>query len=102
MRIIAFRTLREFWEKAEYADSENSLRSWYHEAKNADWNNANELKEQYKNASIVGEGNVVFNIKGNDYRLIVAIAYQRGWMFIKFIGTHKEYDKIDAETVSLE
>ena len=71
MRIIAFRTLREFWEKVEYADSESSLRSWYHEAKNADWENANELKQQYKNASIVGEGKVVFNITGNTYRLVV-------------------------------
>lgn len=55
-----------------------------------------------RSASILKNRRVVFNIKGNDYRLIVAIAYQRGWMFIKFIGTHKEYDKIDAETVSLE
>ena len=99
MRIIAFRTLREFWEKAEYADSENSLRSWYYEAKNADWNNANELKKQYKNASIVGEGNVVFNIKGNTYRLVVWIDYEYKVIFIRFIGTHKQYDKIDAKTI---
>ncbi len=99
MRIIAFRTLREFWEKTEYADSENSLRSWYHEAKNADWNNANELKEQYINASIVGEGKVVFNIKGNTYRLVVWIDYEYKVIFIRFIGTHKQYDKIDAKTI---
>jgi len=99
MRIIAFRTLREFWEKTEYADSEISLRAWYHEAKNADWKNANELKAQYKNASIVGEGKVVFNIKGNTYRLVVLIDYEYQVIFIRFIGTHKQYDKIDAKTI---
>jgi len=99
MRIIAFRTLREFWEKAEYADSESSLRSWYHEAKNADWENANELKQQYKNASIVGEGKVVFNIKGNTYRLVVSIDYVYQVIFIRFIGTHKQYNKIDAKII---
>ncbi len=99
MRIIAFRTLREFWEKAEYSDAESSLRSWYYEAKNATWSNANELKQQYKNASIVGEGKVVFNIKGNTYRLVVAIDYDYQVIFIRFIGTHKQYDKIDAKTI---
>src|ERR1035437_6860070 len=99
MRIIAFRTLREFWEKVEYADSESSLRSWYREAKNADWENANELKQQYKNASIVGEGKVVFNIKGNTYRLVVSIDYVYQVIFIRFIGTHKQYNKIDAKTI---
>jgi len=99
MRIIAFRTLREFWEKAEYADSESSLRSWYHEAKNADWENANELKQQYKNASIVGEGKVVFNIKGNTYRLVVSIDYVYQVIFIRFIGTHKQYNKIDSKII---
>ena len=99
MRIIAFRTLREFWEKTEYADSEISLRSWYHEVKNAVWKNSNELKQQYKNASIVGEGKVVFNIKGNTYRLVVWIDYEFKVIFIRFIGTHKQYDKIDAKTI---
>ena len=99
MRIIALRTLREFWEKAEYSDSENSLRSWYYEAKSANWKNANDLKRQYKNASIVGEGKVVFNIKGNTYRLVVSIDYEFQVFFIRFIGTHKQYDKIDAKTI---
>ncbi len=99
MRIIAFRALREFFEKPEYSDSEVSLRSWYHEAKSADWKNANELKSQYKNASIIGDGRVVFNIKGNDYRLIVAIDYEFQVIFIRFIGTHRQYDKIDAKTI---
>lgn len=99
MRIIAFRTLREFWEKAEFSDSESSLRSWYYEAKSATWCNANELKQQYKNASVVGEGKVVFNIKGNTYRLVVSIDYEYQVVFIRFIGTHKQYDKIDAKTI---
>ncbi|MCL4481153.1 MAG: type II toxin-antitoxin system HigB family toxin [Bacteroidetes bacterium] len=99
MRIIAFRTLKEFWEKSEYADSETSLRSWYHDAKSSVWKNSNELKLQYKSASIVGEGRVVFNIKGNKYRLVVAIDYDFQVLFIRFIGTHKLYDKIDPKTI---
>ncbi|MDO8952414.1 MAG: type II toxin-antitoxin system HigB family toxin [Draconibacterium sp.] len=99
MRIIAFRTLREFWEKPEYADSEISLRAWYHDVKSSDWKNANELKQRYKNASIVGDGRVVFNIKGNTYRLVVSVDYIFQVMFIRFIGTHGQYDKIDAKKI---
>jgi mRNA interferase HigB len=99
MRIIAFRALREFFEKPEYADSEASLRAWYHDAKTAEWKSSNDLKQQYKNASIVGEGRVVFNIKGNTYRLVVAIDYDFQVIFIRFIGTHKQYDKIDAKKI---
>ena len=99
MRIIAFRTLREFWEKPEYSDSETSLRSWYHDAKKSDWKNSNELKQRYKNASIVGEGRVVFNLKGNSYRLVVSIDYEFQVIFVRFIGTYQQYDKIDAKTI---
>jgi len=99
MRVIAFRTLREFWENTKYADSELSLRSWYHDVKNTEWNNSHELKQQYRNASIVGEGRVVFNIKGNTYRLVVLIDYEFKVIFIRFIGTHKQYDKIDSKTI---
>jgi len=99
MRIIAFRTLREFWERSEYSDSEASLQAWYHDAKNSDWRNSNEIKQHYKNASIIGEGRVVFNIKGNSYRLVVLIDYEFQIIFIRFIGTHKEYDKIDAKII---
>lgn len=91
--------MREFWERPEYADSEAFLRSWYHDAKNANWKNSNELKQQYKNASIVGEGRVIFNIKGNLYRLVVAIDYELQIIFVWFVGTHNEYDKIDAKTI---
>lgn len=99
MRIIAIRTLREFWEKPENTDAEISLRAWYYEVKNAEWKNANELKVQYKNASIVGDGRVVFNIKGNTYRLVVMIDFEFKVVFIRFIGTHRQYDKIDVKTI---
>lgn len=99
MRIIAFRTLREFFEKPEYSDSAIPLRAWFHDVKSANWKNSNELKKQYKNASIVGDGKVVFNSKGNDYRLVVSIDYEFQVIFIRFIGTHKQYDKIDAKTI---
>jgi mRNA interferase HigB len=99
MRIIAFRALREFFEKPEYSNSEVSLRAWYHDAKAAGWKNSNELKQPYKNASIIGDGRIVFNIKGNDYRLVVAIDYEFQVIFIRFIGTHRQYDIIDAKTI---
>ena len=100
MRIVTFSKIKLFVEK--HADADVALRDWYFKTKRSDWNNLNELKQTFATADYIGNNRFVFNIKGNDYRLIVAIAYQRGWMFIKFIGTHKEYDKIDAETVSLE
>ncbi len=99
MRIIAFRTLREFWQKPEYSDSEMSLRAWYHDVKGSIWRNSNELKQQYANASIVGEGRIVFNIKGNSYRLVVLIDYEFQIIFIRFIGTHDQYDSIDVKTI---
>lgn len=99
MRIIAFRTLKEFWENPKYADAEVSLRSWYHEAKNSVWKNSNELKQQYKNASIIGDSKVVFNIKGNKFRLVVSIDYDFQVIYIRFIGTHKQYDQFNAKTI---
>ena len=91
--------MREFWEQPEFTDSETSLRSWYHDAKSSIWKNSNELKLQYKNASIIGDGRVVFNIKGNKYRLVVLIDFDFQVLFIRFIGTHKQYDKIDVKTI---
>ena len=99
MRIIAFKTLRTFWEKTEYSDSEISLRAWYHDAKNSTWKNSNELKLQYRNASIVGDERVVFNLKGNSYRLVVSIDYEFQVIYVRFIGTHKQYDTINAKTI---
>nr|WP_181375089.1 type II toxin-antitoxin system HigB family toxin [Pectobacterium carotovorum]ALG88564.1 mRNA interferase HigB [Pectobacterium carotovorum] len=100
MKIISVKTLKDFWD--EYPDAEQPLKAWVDEAVKANWRTPAEIKEQYRSASILKNRRVVFNIKGNDYRLIVAIAYQRGWMFVKFIGTHRQYDAIDAEIVELE
>lgn len=100
MKIISVKILRDFW--TENPDAEQPLRSWVDEATKADWQNPAEIKEQYRSASILKNRRVVFNIKGNSYRLIVAIAYQRGWIFVKFIGTHKEYDATDADTIERE
>ena len=99
MRIIAFRTLREFYEQPKYRDSEQSLKAWYTDAKKAQWTGPNDIKRQYRNASIVGDGRVVFNIKGNYYRLIVAIDFDYQIVFVRFTGTHKEYDRVDAKTI---
>ena len=96
-RIVAKKALREFWEK--HADSELYLKTWYKTAKNSNWKSPNEVKQTYMNASILKNSHVVFNIKGNSYRLVVKFNYERQWAFIRFIGTHKEYDKIDANTI---
>ncbi|MGK7391969.1 MAG: type II toxin-antitoxin system HigB family toxin [Candidatus Cyclobacteriaceae bacterium M2_1C_046] len=97
MRVIAKRILREFWEK--HNDCEEQLKSWYHEAENASWKSPNEIKIYYPSASILGDNRVVFNIKGNNYRLIVRINYDYGIVWIRFIGTHAEYDKINANKI---
>ena len=97
MRIISKKTLRDFYEQPNYADSKSALESWHYEVLKRDWNNPNEIKAQYKSASVVGDNKVVFNICGNKYRLIVKINYVTKIVFIKFIGTHKQYDKIKVE-----
>ncbi|HCT08383.1 MULTISPECIES: type II toxin-antitoxin system HigB family toxin [unclassified Pseudomonas] len=100
MRIIAISQLKTFWQK--HPDSEQSLLAWLDEAKNAHWATPADIKEQFRNASILKSRRVVFNIKGNDYRLVVAVAYRYGALYIKFVGTHQQYDKIDADTVETE
>jgi mRNA interferase HigB len=97
MRVIAKKTLRDFWEI--HPDSENSLKSWFDEAENSDWNTPAELKKLYPSASIIAQNRVVFNIKGNSYRLIVKINYDYKVLWIRFVGTHAEYDKINAQTI---
>ena len=96
-RIIAKSTLREFWNK--HPDSEQYLKTWYENAKKLEWNSPNDIKQTYVNASILKESRVVFNNKGNSYRLIVKFNFERQWAFIRFIGTHQEYDRINAETI---
>ncbi|MDF2777534.1 MAG: type toxin-antitoxin system HigB family toxin [Enterobacteriaceae bacterium] len=97
MKIISVKTLKEFW--AVHPDAEQSLKAWHDEVLQAEWKTPTDIKAQYRNASILKNRRVVFNIKGNDYRLIVSIAYLRGWVYVKFIGTQKEYDAINAESV---
>ncbi|WP_375612347.1 MULTISPECIES: type II toxin-antitoxin system HigB family toxin [unclassified Bartonella] len=100
MKIVKISTLQTFWTR--YPDAEQPLKAWVDEAKNAQWRSPHDIKEKYKNASILKNNRVVFNIRGNDYRLVVSIFYPAGWLYIKFIGTHKQYDAIDANTVELK
>ena len=97
MRIIAKKTLKDFWEA--HADSEQALRAWYHEAVNADWKDPKAIKAHYPSADILPGNRIVFNIKGNHYRLIVKIHYNSGIVFIRFVGTHAEYDRINATAI---
>ena len=98
MRVIAVKTLKAYWE--EFPQAEQALLSWYEEASVAEWNNPNELKARFRNASILTDKRVVFNIHGNTYRLIVDVEYRLKIVFIVWFGTHKQYDKTDAKTVS--
>jgi mRNA interferase HigB len=97
MRVIARKTLREFYEA--HADSRGPLEAWFHEMAAADWRGPKEIKARYPSADILPGNRVVFNIKGNSYRLIVKIHYNTGIVYIRFVGTHAEYDEIDARTV---
>ena len=97
MRVIARKTLQDFWMK--HADCEQQLKSWYQEAVKSEWKNTNAIKKDYPSASILGGNRVVFNIKGNNYRLVVKISFQYQMLWIRFIGTHKEYDRIDSTKI---
>lgn len=97
MSIIARKTLRDFWEK--HSDAEQPLQAWYDDTRNANWRSPTEIKAVYRNASILPNNRVVFNIKGNHYRLIVMIRYDLGIVFIRFVGIHAEYDEVDATTI---
>jgi mRNA interferase HigB len=97
LRVIAKKILLEFWEK--HIDTEQQLKSWYQEASNSNWKSPSEIKKKYPSASILAENRVVFNIKGNHYRLIIKINYDYQMIWIRFIGTHKEYDRINALTI---
>ena len=97
MRVIAKKILRDFWGK--HPDSEAQLKTWYKEVSKAKWDNPNEIKAEYPKASILKSGRVVFNICGNKYRLIVDINYDRQTVFVRFIGKHDDYDRIDADKI---
>ena len=98
MRVIAIKTLKDYID--EFHQAEQALLSWHEETISASWASPNELKAQYKNASILNEKRVVFNIHGNSYRLIVDIEYRLKIVFVVWFGSHKQYDKIDAKTIS--
>lgn len=97
MRIIAKKILRYFWEG--HPDIEQQLKSWYQETSKAKWDGPNQIKLEYPSASFLADNRVVFNIRGNHYRLIVKINYDYQMIWIRFIGTHAEYDKINAKTI---
>ena len=97
MRIIDLATLRSFWTK--HPDAETPLRAWHALVSRADWQTPSDIKEAYRNASFTANRRVIFNLKGNDYRLVVLVKYDRGLIFVRFIGTHQQYDKIDVETI---
>ncbi len=97
MRVIAKKILRDFWES--HSDSEQQLKAWYQETPKAEWSGPKQVKLEYPSASFLADNRVVFNIKGNHYRLIVRINYDYQMVWIRFIGTHAEYDKINAKTI---
>jgi mRNA interferase HigB len=97
MRVVAKSTLQAFWRR--HPDTEGPLLAWYREAAKEDWDGPAKIKAKYRSASILKDSRVVFNIKGNDYRIVVKINYPYRMVYVRFIGTHTEYDKIDAEEV---
>ncbi|PIP44274.1 MAG: addiction module toxin RelE [Deltaproteobacteria bacterium CG23_combo_of_CG06-09_8_20_14_all_60_8] len=97
MRIIALSTLRLFWKK--HPDAEMPLRNWYAETSRAHWRTPADIKAAYRSASFTANNRVVFNVKGNAYRLVVAVHYDRGQMYVRFVGTHCQYDTINVETI---
>lgn len=100
MRIIARSTLREFWEThPRGADARDALNLWYRIVRQAGWQTPADVKATYGDASILKNGRVVFNIRGNRFRLVARINYRMATVYIRFVGTHAEYDQIDAETI---
>ena len=97
MRIISRSALREFW--AKHSDAEGPLQAWYANVKRANWKTPSDVKAIYRNASFIENNRVVFNIKGNSYRLVAAINYQYGIVYVRFVGTHQAYNRINAATV---
>ncbi len=97
MRVIAKKTLRDYWKL--HNDCKGHLTSWYDDAVHADWKSPVYIKRDYPSASIISNNRIVFNIKGNSYRLIVKINYGYGIVWIRFIGTHADYDKVNAENI---
>ena len=100
MRVIAKSSLKNFWSQPGHADARGPLHSWYDEAVKATWASPQDVKGQYANASIWGNNRVVFNVGGNIYRLVVEMQYRAGIVWVKFVGTHAQYDRVDVENVN--
>lgn len=99
MRIVSHRKLKEFYETKGHEDSRVPLERWYNIAEKAEWRNLSEIKVDFPATDYVGNQHYVFNIKGNNYRLVVVVKFTIGYIFIRFVGTHKEYDKIDCSMI---
>lgn len=99
MRVITFKKLREFYEQPGHEDSKIALNAWRLHVKQAHWKSLADVKASYPSADYVGNQRFVFNIRGNNYRLVVVIKFTLGWVYVRFVGTHEEYDKIDCKTI---
>lgn len=97
MRILAKKILRDFWEKNP--ETKEQLKSWYQETSKSNWTNPNYVKEEFPNSRLIPNNRVIFNIKGNQYRLIVRVNYKYQMVYVRFIGTHEDYDKIDPTNI---
>ncbi len=97
MRIISRKTLKEFWDR--HPEARQPLQAWYIDSKHALWKSPEDIKNIYRNASFIANNRVIFNIKGNKYRLVVAVRYEYGIVYIRFVGTHREYERIDASAI---
>lgn len=96
-RIYSKKVLRDFW--TADPDAEDSLRRWYETVKQASWDNPVDVKKDFRRISILKNGRIVFRIKGNHYRIVVRINYKENWVFVRFVGSHKDYNKIDATSI---
>ncbi len=94
MHVIAGKTLRQFWER--HPDAEEPLRDWHRKAKAANWRSPQQVKDDFSSASIIGNDRVVFNVKGNNYRLVTHVLYRYNRVYVRFVGTHAEYDRINS------
>lgn len=99
MRIVSHKKLKEFYETKGHEDSRIALERWYDIAENAEWKNLSDIKVDFLSVDYVGNQHYVFNIRGNNYRLVVVVKFTIGYICIRWVGTHKEYEKIDCSTI---
>lgn len=99
MRIVSHKKLKEFYETSGREDSRLALERWYNIVENSEWKDLNDIKMDFPSVDYIGNQHYVFNIRGNNYRLVVIIKFVMGYVFVRFVGTHKEYDKIDCSKI---